>query len=133
MEILRSVLSNADQEALAELIEARDWSTSAGDYLEVEVQIQAALVRVGYRGSEAGSQQLFERLFVHVFRRLDKDGLKGRWVQEVWGKATDAGVFWTIRGRVPQGMNHRSAPYTSMSSNFWPSTPAAPPLALQHS
>jgi len=28
---------------------------------------------------------------------------------------------------------HRSLPYASMSSNVWPSTPAAPPLALQHS
>ena len=27
--------------------------------------------------------------------------------------------------------SHRSTPYASMSSNVWPSTPAAPPLALQ--
>jgi len=29
--------------------------------------------------------------------------------------------------------NHRSVPYASMSSKVWPSTPAAPPLALQRS
>jgi hypothetical protein len=29
--------------------------------------------------------------------------------------------------------NHRSTPYASMSSNLWPSIPAAPPLAWQHS
>jgi len=29
--------------------------------------------------------------------------------------------------------NHFCTPYSSMSAKVWPSTPAAPPLALQHS
>jgi len=37
------------------------------------------------------------------------------------------------QGDNPSSSNHFATPYSSMPSNVWPPTPAAPPLALQHS
>jgi hypothetical protein len=73
---LQDFLSSADDEALTDFITAFEWSASVGDYQEIEAEIRVTLLKLGYRDSEAGSQQLFERLFVYVFRRLAQQGLK---------------------------------------------------------
>jgi len=89
---LKGLLSSDDQNALWELIQAYEWSTGADDYPELEAQIKDALLKAGYRDSETGSQQLLERLFVHVFRRLAQKGLKRLTKQELFYEVSETKI-----------------------------------------
>lgn len=73
---LQELLARDDTDALANLIESFEWSAVADDYLQIEGRIKSELIQAGYRDSIVGSQQLFERLFLYVFRRLAQPGLK---------------------------------------------------------
>ena len=89
---LEKVLDSADENTLVELIEAFEWGTSAEDYLEIEARIKATLLKAGYRDSETSSQQLFEQLFVYVFRRLAEKGLKRLTKEELAQEVTQTTV-----------------------------------------
>src|SRR5579864_6268623 len=89
---LQDFLSSADNEALTHFIEAFEWSASVGDYHEIEAEIKATLLKLGYRDSEASAQQLFERLFVYVFRRLAQPGLKQLSKDELFAEVSQTSV-----------------------------------------
>ena len=58
-----------------ELIANFEWSVGSGNLPEVEERIKVGLVKAGDAADAAEANQLFERLFVVVFKRLSDPGL----------------------------------------------------------
>jgi len=65
-----------DDVLVGRLIEGFEWSAGVNDFPAIADEIKELLYERKYRDSAAGTQQLFERLFVYVFERLAQEGLK---------------------------------------------------------
>jgi hypothetical protein len=68
-------LISSDEE-LADFITAFQWSVASSDYLAAEEEIKSGLVQFGYASDGKDADDLFERLFLSVFKRLSVSGRK---------------------------------------------------------
>ena len=75
-EALQDLLASEDETELIELIESFEWSTGARDDLTTQGEIRSALIESRYAADESAAQAIFERLFLHVFRKLSQSGPK---------------------------------------------------------
>jgi hypothetical protein len=74
--LVEELAKKENSSALLEVIESFEWGIGAADYLEVEMAVKQALLRIGLAEDEAIADLLFQRLFLFVFKRLSQPGIK---------------------------------------------------------
>ncbi len=74
--VLADALAEQNLQEFREIIRSFEWSTASGDAASLEADIKRALVQSAFASDEEHAETLFECLFLYVFKRLTKSGLK---------------------------------------------------------
>jgi hypothetical protein len=101
---VKKLLRSSELSDFTELIQDFEWSVDATDYAPLEAEIKQALLQFPNCDSIEAAQQIFERLFLYVFKCLARSGAKRltptELTQEIQTKVvshTDHALFLGIR------------------------------------
>jgi hypothetical protein len=81
--LLEEILKEENHLDLLDLIHSFEWSLGVIDYPELEDDIKRELIARGIANDAGTATAIFERLFLHVFKRLTEKGLKRLTVAEL--------------------------------------------------
>jgi hypothetical protein len=73
---LQEIVAEADRSHFAEFVSRFEWSTSTTDADSVDQDVRNRLIEQRVAVDEAQAEQLFQRLFLFVFKRLCESGIK---------------------------------------------------------
>ncbi len=73
---LQEIASSTDLSRFTDLLSRFEWSTSATNADSVDQDVRKRLISQGFAADEMQAEQLFQRLFLVVFKRLCEPGIK---------------------------------------------------------